>query len=144
MYLDIVTVVMIFLFSFLSLHFLLFFNLLNFYLWCTYSLPRYLATRYSLLRCCVTLWFSKALIVIIKTSPLLIFFEGTFAPKKSLVYNHWLSLSSQLEEWAMMGECELHTGFLSYCRDDNLIAGKFRQLTYTLELLQGKWDLTSG
>ena len=42
--------------------------------------------------------FSNTLIVIIKTSPLLIFFEGTFAPKKSLVYNRWLSRSSQLEE----------------------------------------------
>lgn len=62
---------------------------------------------YSLLRCCVTL-FSNTLIVIIKTSTLLIFFEGTLAPKKSLVYNRWLSLSSQLEDWAMMGECELH------------------------------------
>ena len=78
LYLDIVSVVMIFLFSFLSLHFLL----LNFYLWCTYSLPRYLAIRYSLLRCCVTLRFSNTLIVTIKTSPLFIFFEGTFAPKK--------------------------------------------------------------
>lgn len=82
LYLDIVSVVMIFLFSFLSLHFLLFFNLLNFYLWCTYSLPRYLAIRYSLLRCCVILRFSNTLIVTIKTSPLFILFEGTFAPKK--------------------------------------------------------------
>lgn len=73
LYLDIVTVVMIFLFSFLSLHFSIFFLPLEFLFYGIRT--SFLVTRYCLaaLPCLVT--------------PLL--FEGTFAPRKSLAYNHW-------------------------------------------------------